>query len=88
MVADGLAPSGRAFFADDSYRTADELIEGESSTTIRRHLEDGTDFRAVKVPHTAPELERRLNDLGWDIQVRQTSGPFYWGQGSPRPRPR
>ena len=88
MVADGLAPSGRVFFTDDSYRTADELIEGESSTTIRRRLVDGTGFRAIKVPHSAPELERRLNDLGWNIQVHQTSGPFYWGQGSPRPRRR
>src|SRR5215211_8082223 len=42
MVAECLAPRGRIFFADDAYRTPDELIEGESSTTIRRRLEDGT----------------------------------------------
>jgi demethylmenaquinone methyltransferase/2-methoxy-6-polyprenyl-1,4-benzoquinol methylase len=83
-VVGALAPNGRVFFADDAYRTADELIEGESSSTIRRRLEDGTSFRAIKVPHTAQELQRRLSDLGWDIQVRQTSGPFYWGLGSPR----
>lgn len=81
-VAECLSPRGRVFFADDAYRTADELIEGESSATIRRELEDGTAFRAVKVPHTAPELERRLTDLGWRIEVHQTSGPFYWGSGS------
>lgn len=81
-VAECLSPRGRVFFADDAYRTADELLEGESSATIRRELEDGTAFRAVKVPHTAPELERRLTDLGWRIEVHQTSGPFYWGSGS------
>lgn len=81
-VAECLSPRGRVFFADDAYRTADELIEGESSATIRRELEDGSAFRAVKVPHTAPELERRLTDLGWRIEVHQTSGPFYWGSGS------
>jgi SAM-dependent methyltransferase len=82
MVAECLRPSGRVFFADDAYRTADELVEGEGSATIRRRLEDGTDFRAIKVPHTPVELEQRLSDLGWQIRVQQTSGPFFWGAGS------
>jgi SAM-dependent methyltransferase len=82
MVAECLTRRGRVFFADDAYRTPDESIEGESSTTIRRRLEDGTGFRAVKVPHTASGLQRRLTDMGWRIEVRQTSGPFYWGSGS------
>jgi trans-aconitate methyltransferase len=81
LVDDALAPGGRVFFADDGYRTADELIEGESSSTIRRRLSDGTPHRAVKVPHEPHELERRLARLGWDISVTQTSGPFYWGAG-------
>lgn len=84
MVAGCLGPGGRVPFADDAYRTADELIEGEGSTTIRRRLEDGTDFRTIKVPHTRAELEQRLNELGWEIRVHQTSGPFYWGAGSLR----
>ena len=84
MVAECLAPRGRVFFADDAYRTPDELIEGESSTTIRRHLEDGTAFRAVKVPHGVSELERHLHELGWQIEVHETSGPFFWGSGSRR----
>jgi SAM-dependent methyltransferase len=82
MVAEALAPSGRVFFVDDGSRTADELIEGEASTTIRRVLSNGTGFRLIKVPYTPEELERRLSELGWEIQVRQTSGRFYWGQGS------
>jgi demethylmenaquinone methyltransferase/2-methoxy-6-polyprenyl-1,4-benzoquinol methylase len=82
MVADCLAPQGRVFFTDDAYRTPDELIEGESSSTIRRRLEDGSGFRVVKVPHTASGLERRLRAMAWQMTVRQTSGPFYWGSGS------
>jgi SAM-dependent methyltransferase len=82
MVAECLTPRGRVFFADDAYRTPDELIEGDLSTTIQRRLEDGTGFRAVKVPHTASGLEWRLREMGWQIEVRQTSGPFYWGSGS------
>jgi trans-aconitate methyltransferase len=82
LVADCLAPGGRVFFADDGYRTPDELIEGESSSTIRRRLNDGTAYRAVKVPYEPAELEDRLERLGWQITVTQTSGPFYWGAGS------
>jgi SAM-dependent methyltransferase len=85
MVADSLAPAGRVFFVDDNARTREELIEGESSTTIRRHLTDGSDFRLVKVPYQPAELEERLGRLGWRIRVTPTAGPFYWGAGSADP---
>jgi SAM-dependent methyltransferase len=81
LVADCLVPSGRVFFADDAYRTPDELIEGRTSPVIRRRLLDGTPFRAVKVPHTPETLEERLRELGWEIEVHHTSGPFFWGAG-------
>jgi len=70
------------FFADDAFRTPDELIEGPLSSTIRRRLDDGTSYRIVKVPHRPSDLERRLRRLGWDITVASTSGPFYWGAGA------
>jgi trans-aconitate methyltransferase len=76
LVDEALAPGGRVFFADDGYRTPDELIEGESSSTIQRRLNDGTPHRAVKVAHEPAELERRLARLGWRIAVTQKSGPF------------
>ena len=82
LVDECLAPAGRVFFADDAYRTADELIEGPESTTILRRLNDGSPHRVVKVPHTPHELERRLAQLGWDVAVSPTAGPFYWGAGS------
>ncbi|HEX2129099.1 MAG TPA: class I SAM-dependent methyltransferase [Solirubrobacterales bacterium] len=82
LVADCLAPEGRVLFMDDAYRTPDELVEGPDSATIERRLEDGTRYRAVKVVHSAAELERRLRALGWSISVHGTSGPFYWGEGT------
>jgi hypothetical protein len=51
LVADCLKPGGRVFFADDAYRTPDELVEGPSSSTIRRLIPDGTAYRLVKVPY-------------------------------------
>ncbi|WP_147256015.1 class I SAM-dependent methyltransferase [Pseudonocardia hierapolitana] len=84
LVADCLKPGGRVFFVDDAYRTPDELVEGEASSTILRRLNDGSAHRAVKVPHRADELEERLARLGWRVRVRPTTtGPFYWGAGSP-----
>jgi SAM-dependent methyltransferase len=82
LVDAALQPDGRVFFVDDTYRTPDELIDGESSSTIRRRLSDGTPHRLIKVPHQPGELQSRLADLGWRITVTQTSGPFYWGAGA------
>ena len=82
MVADCLEPGGRVLFVDDAYRTPEELIEGEASPVVERKLEDGTAFRAVKVPHVPAQLEARLRALGWSIAVHATAGPFYWGSGT------
>lgn len=85
LVADCLEPDGRVFFADDGYRTPEDLVEGEASSTIRRHLNDGSAYRAVKVPHQPAALERRLARLGWRFDVTQTAGPFFWGAGTRAP---
>jgi demethylmenaquinone methyltransferase/2-methoxy-6-polyprenyl-1,4-benzoquinol methylase len=82
LVADCLQPGGRVFFADDAYRTPEELVEGHSSSTIQRTIPDGTAHRLVKVPWQPADLERRLRQLGWDIKVTPTAGPFYWGAGT------
>jgi demethylmenaquinone methyltransferase/2-methoxy-6-polyprenyl-1,4-benzoquinol methylase len=87
LVAGCLKPDGRVFFADDAYRTPDELVEGHLSATIRRQVPDGTAYRLVKVPHQPADLEGRLRQLGWDIKVNATAGPFYWGAGSRRTSP-
>jgi 2-polyprenyl-3-methyl-5-hydroxy-6-metoxy-1,4-benzoquinol methylase len=82
LVAGCLKPDGRVFFADDAYRTPDELVEGPSSSTIRRLIPAGSAFRIVKVPYQPADLEKRFRQLGWHIKVTATEGPFYWGAGS------
>jgi SAM-dependent methyltransferase len=57
LVADCLKPQGRVFFADDAYRTPDELVEGPASPVIRRQLNDGSSYRLVKVPHQPADLQ-------------------------------
>jgi SAM-dependent methyltransferase len=81
LVSDCLEPDGRVLFVDDGYRTPEELVEGESSPVIQRRLNDGSAYRALKVPHRAGELEELLARLGWRFTVTPTSGPFFWGAG-------
>jgi demethylmenaquinone methyltransferase/2-methoxy-6-polyprenyl-1,4-benzoquinol methylase len=68
-------------FVDDAYRTPEELVEGAASSVVERRLSDGSRHRAVKVPHTPGELQRRLARLGWSIDVSHAPGPFFWGAG-------
>lgn len=82
LVSDCLEADGRVFFVDDAYRTPDELIYGDASSIIRRRLNDGTPYRAVKVPYEPKRLEERLQGLGWRVTVTPTSGPFFWGLGT------
>jgi SAM-dependent methyltransferase len=82
LVSDCLEADGRVFFVDDAYRTPDELIYGDSSSIVRRRLNDGTPYRAVKVPYEPKRLEERLQSLGWRVTVTPTSGPFFWGLGT------
>jgi hypothetical protein len=82
LVGECLAPGGRVFFADDAYRTDDELVWGPDSATIQRRRENGTRFGVVKVPYSAAVLELRLRELGWAVEVQETAGPFYWGAGT------
>ncbi len=88
LVAECLKPGGRVLFVDDAYRTREEMLEGAESAMIRRRLTDGTPFRAVKVPHTPEELERRLDELGWRIRVTRGSCEpfFFWGAGARAPQ--
>jgi trans-aconitate methyltransferase len=80
-VAEALAPGGLVIFVDDGFRSEREPIAGPTASTIQRWLNDGTRYRAVKVPHDPAELERRLARLGWEIEVTALAGPFYIGAG-------
>jgi demethylmenaquinone methyltransferase/2-methoxy-6-polyprenyl-1,4-benzoquinol methylase len=81
LVDDCLVPGGRVLFVDDAHRSPEELVEGAASSTIRRRLSDGSTHRAVKVPHAPSTLERRLEELGWDIEVCSVQRWFFWGAG-------
>ena len=88
LVRSALKPGGRAFFVD-SLRTeswAEKRLLGrdpQGHTTARR-LNDGREFRIVKIFYEPQDLERRLADLGWRFCVRRTENHLLYGFGEPR----
>ena len=88
LVRSALKPGGRAFFVD-SLRTepwAEKRLLGRDPrghTTVRR-LNDGREFRIVKIFYDPVELEGRLADLGWRFCVRRTENHLLYGFGEPR----
>jgi demethylmenaquinone methyltransferase/2-methoxy-6-polyprenyl-1,4-benzoquinol methylase len=92
MVDTALAPGGRVFFIDNYRKKLPELVEhsnvrasmqrqGEKEGEVIRRLNDGREFRAVKVYYEPNELSQRLATLGWNVDVRSTEWFLYYGRG-------
>jgi ubiquinone/menaquinone biosynthesis C-methylase UbiE len=86
LVRSALRPGGRVFFVDSlGPETPDEKErrsrDPQGHTTIRR-LDDGREFRIVKVFYDPAALETRLADLGWNVSVHTTEHLLY-GYGEP-----
>ena len=81
IVGDSLAANGRVFFIDElgteETRGMEKRLEGEA---VLRELEDGRRFRAIKVFYEPNELEAKLRERGWNLEVRPAGRRFYWGQ--------
>jgi demethylmenaquinone methyltransferase/2-methoxy-6-polyprenyl-1,4-benzoquinol methylase len=86
LVRECLAPGGRVFFIDSLYNEAatavDHHLEGAEAFTLTRRLNDGREFRIVKVHYRPEELAARLRELGWDAVVRGTANHFVYGYGA------
>ena len=80
-VGDSLAANGRVFFIDErgteQARGMEKRLEGEA---VLRELDDGRQFRAVKVFYEPSDLEAKLRALGWNVEVRPAGHRFYWGR--------
>jgi len=87
LVADCLAPNGRAFFVDSSYTETstarDHQLEGPTSTSLTRRLNDGQEYRIVKVFHEPADLTARLATLGWRADIQATPTYFLYGNAAP-----
>jgi demethylmenaquinone methyltransferase/2-methoxy-6-polyprenyl-1,4-benzoquinol methylase len=83
LVGDSLSANGRVFFVDE---LGTEQTRGQETRleedAVLRVLEDGRQFRAVKVFYQPSALEAKLRGLGWDVEVRPAGRRFYWGRSA------
>lgn len=68
MVGAALRPGGRACFVDSGPgdRANEEVL---TPLTVRRHLDDGTAHRVVKLFHDPAGLTEALREVGWSARV-------------------
>ena len=86
MVSSALMPGGKFFFVDNlvsSQQTSkgSQSAQGSESAMTRR-LNDGREFRIVKLYHKPATLQQRLEEMGWDARIESTDNYFVYGSGS------
>ncbi|MEU6198308.1 class I SAM-dependent methyltransferase [Streptomyces sp. NPDC047061] len=81
-VAAALAPRGKAVFIDEGPAAA---ARAEVASDVRR-LDDGSQYRIVKVLHEPAELTGELAALGWSADIRPRE-EFIIGIAEPRSVP-
>ncbi|MCX4617547.1 trans-aconitate 2-methyltransferase [Streptomyces mirabilis] len=77
-VATALAPGGKAIFIDDGPAAAayEEVLANQTTPTALRRLDDGSQYRIVKVFHDAQTLTDDLTAQGWSVRIRPMAGNF------------
>lgn len=87
-VASALAPGGKAIFIDDGPTAAayEEVLANQPAPAALRRLDDGSQYRIVKVFHDAQTLTDDLTTLGWSVHIRTMAGHFI-GIAEPPPLP-
>ncbi len=87
LVRASLAPEGRVFLIDSRYTPTstarDHQLEGPDATTMTRRLNDGSEYRVVKVYYTPERLHAELAALGWRADIQATPTFFLYGQAIP-----
>ncbi|TWJ22631.1 hypothetical protein [Micromonospora endolithica] len=75
-VATALAPGGKAVFIDDGPAVADseEVLANQPTPAVLRRLDDGSQYRIVKVFRDAQTLTDVLTALGWSVGIRPMGG--------------
>jgi SAM-dependent methyltransferase len=82
-----LGSNGSVFFVDsllEQASTARDHDPLDESGTVRRRLNDGREFRVVKVFYEPTTLERLLSERGWTGWVRSSGRFFLYGLVAPR----
>jgi demethylmenaquinone methyltransferase/2-methoxy-6-polyprenyl-1,4-benzoquinol methylase len=86
-VSAALAPGGAAYLIDSAFdptsTAKDHVLAGRDEGVVTRKLNDGREFRIVKLFHRPDELAVKLAALGWRAEIRQTEHYFIHGHARP-----
>ena len=83
MVRRALAPGGAAYVIDSAHDPTSTAVDhpppDRQSGVVTRRLDDGREFRIVKVFWTPEALVARLDTCGFVADLRQTARYFIYG---------
>lgn len=86
-VANALAPGGAAYLIDSAFDTMstakDHVLPERDAGIVTRRLNDGREFRIVKLFWEPQALAARLRALGWSAALAQTPNYFIHGSAQP-----
>ncbi|HKU85401.1 MAG TPA: class I SAM-dependent methyltransferase [Casimicrobiaceae bacterium] len=84
MVRDALAPGGFAYVVDSAHdptsTAANHPTPDREAGIVTRKLDDGREFRIVKVFYKPATLVARLRSVGFDAGIGQTARYFIYGE--------
>ena len=82
-VAAALHPDGAAYLIDSAFdRTStarDHALPDQDAGIVARKLNDGREFRIVKIFYESATLAARLGELGWSAVLHRTTNYFIYG---------
>ncbi len=82
LVRTALAPGGRVFCVDALYEETstakNHQLEGPDAHAVTRRLNDGQEYRIVKVFYRPEILTEQLTTWGWRARIEQTPTYFYY----------
>jgi demethylmenaquinone methyltransferase/2-methoxy-6-polyprenyl-1,4-benzoquinol methylase len=86
-VASALAPGRAAYLIDSAFEPSstakDHEPPGRNAGVVTRKLNDGREFRIVKLFYTPESLNARLARAGFTGAIRQTARYFIYGEARP-----
>jgi SAM-dependent methyltransferase len=86
-VSAALAPGGAAYLIDSAFdptsTAKDHALPPRDAGIVTRKLNDGREFRIVKIFYTPEALGARLAEVGFDSELTQTPRYFLYGEARP-----
>lgn len=84
LVDASLAPGGAVYLIDSAFdptsTAKDHVLPGREAGIVTRRLNDGREFKIVKLFYEPGVLAAKLEPLGWRARLSQTARYFIYGE--------